>query len=92
MTAAGPGMPRGRSQAHLGGVGAGLVRAQLRAVAAGELVDDHGADVVAVAGVGRTGVAQPDDEPGSGVGHRSSMPWAPGDARRAPAGRCRTGP
>ena len=63
------------SQANLRGVRAGLVRLQLRAVAAGELVDDHGADVVAVARIGRTGVPQPDDEPGSGVGHRSSLPW-----------------
>ena len=53
--------------------------------APGELVDDHGADVVAVAGVGRAGVAQPDDEPGCGVVHRSSMPWAAANRRGHPS-------
>ena len=70
MTAAGPGTPPGPVPSR---TWAAWARALcVRSAAAGparELVDDHRADVVAVAGVRRTGVAQSDDEPGSGVGH-----------------------
>src|SRR6478735_7089537 len=68
------------AQPHLGDAGAGLVGleggAAARDVAGSELLDGHGADVVAVTGVLRTGVAESDDEPGV-----HDLPWG----RRAPA-------